>query len=126
LKRGAIASTISHDSHNLIVVGVDDASIFKAARHLNKIGGGMAAAIGDKVEVELPLPIAGLMSDAGAAETIERLEAFDRFFAAEAAENSRPLMTLTFMALPVIPKLKITDRGLVDVDIFDRVPLFID
>lgn len=126
LKRGAIASTISHDSHNLIVVGVDDASIFKAARHLNKIGGGMVATIGDKVEVELPLPIAGLMSDTSAADTIERLAAFDRFFAKEGAGNSQPLMTLTFMALPVIPKLKITDRGLVDVDLFDRVPLFID
>ena len=126
LKRGAIASTISHDSHNLIVVGVDDASIFKAAKRLNKIGGGLVATIGDDVVVELPLPIAGLMSDLSAEETIGRLDAFERFFAAEGLSNSQPLMTLSFMALPVIPHLKITDRGLVDVDRFERVPLFVD
>jgi adenine deaminase len=126
LKRGAIASTISHDSHNLIVVGVDDASIFKAAKRLNKIGGGLVAAVGDEVVVELPLPIAGLMSDSPAEETIRRLDAFERFFEAEGLSNTQPLMTLSFMALPVIPHLKITDRGLVDVDRFAAVPLFVD
>ncbi len=126
LKRGAIAGTISHDSHNLIVVGVDDASIFKAARHLNKIGGGLVATIGDQVVVDLPLPIAGLMSDLSAEETNRRLAEFDRFFQAEGLANTQPLMTLSFMALPVIPHLKITDRGLVDVDRFAAVPLFVD
>ncbi len=126
LKRGAIASTISHDSHNLIVVGVDDTSIFKAAKHLNKIGGGLVVTDGAEVVLELPLPIAGLMSDRPAEETIERLDAFERYFAAEGTANTEPLMTLSFMALPVIPHLKITDRGLVDVDRFERVDLFVD
>lgn len=126
LKKGALASTISHDSHNLIVVGVDDKSIFKAAKHLNKIGGGLVATVGDEVVLELPLPIAGLMSDRPAEETIEKLDAFERYFAQEGLSNTEPLMTLSFMALPVIPHLKITDRGLVDVDRFERVPLFVD
>jgi adenine deaminase len=126
LKRGAIASTISHDSHNMIVVGVDDASIFKAARHLNKIGGGLVATAGDKVVVELPLPIAGLMSEWQADKVIERLDAFELFFGSEGLMNTQPLMTLSFMALPVIPSLKITDKGLVDVDRFERVSLFTD
>lgn len=126
LKRGAIASTISHDSHNLIVVGVDDQSIFKAARRLNKIGGGLVATVGEEVILELPLPIAGLMSDLSARETIDRLDAFERYFVSEGLGNTQPLMTLSFMALPVIPKLKLTDKGLVDVDRFERVPLFVD
>ena len=126
LKRGAIASTISHDSHNLIVVGVDDQSIFKAARRLNKIGGGLVAAVGDEVILELPLPIAGLMSDLSARETIDRLDAFEKYFKSEGLANTQPLMTLSFMALPVIPKLKLTDKGLVDVDKFERVSLFAD
>ncbi len=126
LKRGAIGSTISHDSHNMIVVGVDDKSIFKAARHLNKIGGGLVATVGDEVVADLPLPIAGLMSDKPAAEVVSSLRAFARYFAAEGLTNTEPLMTLSFMALPVIPKLKITDRGLVDVERFEPVPLFLD
>ena len=126
LKRGAIGSTISHDSHNMIVVGVDDKSIFKAARHLNKIGGGLVATVGDEVVADLPLPIAGLMSDRSAAEVVASLGAFSRYFAAEGLTNTEPLMTLSFMALPVIPKLKITDRGLVDVERFEPVSLFLD
>ncbi len=126
LKKGAIGSTISHDSHNMIVVGVDDASIFKAARHLNKIGGGLVVTDGDRVVADLPLPIAGLMSDKSAPEVIAALTEFTRYFRSEGLTNTEPLMTLSFMALPVIPKLKITDRGLVDVERFEPVPLFID
>jgi adenine deaminase len=126
LKRGAIGSTISHDSHNMIILGVDDASIFKAARHLNKIGGGLVATLGDRVLAELPLPIAGLMSNLNAQQTNARLDAFEALFSSEGLRNTQPLMTLSFMALPVIPHLKITDRGLVDVDRFQRVDLFVD
>ncbi len=126
LKRGAIGSTISHDSHNMIILGVDDASIFKAARHLNKIGGGLVATLGDQVLAELPLPIAGLMSNLNAEQTNARLDAFKALFSSEGLRNTQPLMTLSFMALPVIPHLKITDRGLVDVDRFQRVDLFVD
>jgi adenine deaminase len=126
LKRGAIGSTISHDSHNMIIAGVDDRSIFKAARHLNKLKGGLVFAVGDEVLLDLALPVAGLMSDGEATFVVERLRAFEALFAEEGLANKTPLMTLSFMALPVIPKLKITDRGLVDVERFSPVGLFAD
>lgn len=126
LKRGALGGTISHDSHNMILAGVDDASIFKAARHLNKIRGGLVFTIGDEVVLDLPLPIAGLMSNESADFVIERLRKFDALFRREGLTNASPFMTLSFMALPVIPKLKITDRGLIDVDNFTPVSLYSD
>jgi adenine deaminase len=126
LKRGAIGGTISHDSHNMIIAGVDDVSIFKAARHLNKIKGGLVFAIGDEIVLDLPLPIAGLMSDRDAGFVIERLRQFDSLFEREGLSNNSPIMTLSFMALPVIPSLKITDAGLIDVDRFAPVDLYAD
>ena len=126
LKRGAIGGTISHDSHNMIIAGVDDRSIFKAAKHLNKLKGGLVYAVGDEVILDLPLPIAGLMSDREASFVVERLREFELLFEKEGLSNSSPLMTLSFMALPVIPKLKITDRGLIDVERFSPVELFTD
>jgi len=124
LKRGAIGSTISHDSHHMIIAGVDDLSIFKAARHLNKIKGGLVYAVGDQILLDLPLPVAGLMSDKPADFVIEKLSDFDRLFQKEGLTATSPLMTLSFMALPVIPSLKITDKGLVDVEKFEKVSLY--
>lgn len=124
LKRGAIGGTISHDSHNMIIAGMDDASIFKAARHLNKIKGGLVFAVGDEIILDLPLPVAGLMSDRDAEYVIEKLRAFEELFEREGLTNRSPLMTLSFMALPVIPSLKITDAGLIDVDRFAPVDLY--
>ncbi len=124
LKRGAVGSTVSHDSHNMIIAGVDDASIFKAARRLNAMKGGYVITDGDEVLAELALPVAGLMSDRPAAEVIEKLASFEEFFRMEGMPGASPLMTLSFMALPVIPALKITDKGLVDVNSFEQVPLF--
>jgi adenine deaminase len=126
LKRGAIGGTVSHDSHNMIVAGVDDRSIFKAARHLNKMKGGLVFTVGDEVILDLPLPVAGLMSDRDAAFVAGRLRAFEETFEREGLTNRTPLMTLSFMALPVIPRLKITDRGLIDVERFVPVSLFAD
>ncbi|MDP2791327.1 MAG: adenine deaminase [Rectinemataceae bacterium] len=126
LKRGAIGGTISHDSHNMIIAGVDDVSIFKVARRLNKIKGGLVFAVGNEVVLDLPLPIAGLMSDQNADFVIERLRAFEELFEKEGLTNTSPLMTLSFMALPVIPSLKITDAGLIDVDRFAPVDLYVD
>ncbi len=126
LSRGAIGLTISHDSHNMIIAGVDDRSIFRAAKHLNKMKGGMVFAVGDEIVLDLSLPIAGLMSDQGAGIVVERLRAFEEVFTREGLSNRTPLMTLSFMALPVIPKLKITDKGLVDVERFTPVGLFAD
>ncbi len=124
LKRGAVGSTVSHDSHNMIIAGVDDASIFKVARRLNALKGGYVIADGDEVLAELALPVAGLMSDQPVDAVLERLAAFEEFFRMEGMPGASPLMTLSFMALPVIPALKITDKGLVDVDSFEQVPLF--
>ncbi|HET7839481.1 MAG TPA: adenine deaminase [Rectinemataceae bacterium] len=126
LKRGAVGATVSHDSHNMIVAGVDDASIFKAARHLNKMKGGFVFAVGDEVILDLPLPVAGLMSDRDASFVVDRLRAFEALFEREGLALASPLMTLSFMALPVIPSLKITDRGLIDVVRFSPVGLFVD
>ncbi|MDZ7372000.1 MAG: adenine deaminase, partial [candidate division KSB1 bacterium] len=121
LKRGAIASSVAHDSHNLIVVGVNDSDIFKAVIFLNKIGGGMVAVADGEVLAALELPIAGLMSN----QPLERVSLqMQRLTEAALHLGSRlkdPLMTLSFMALPVIPQLKLTDRGLVDVDRFEHV-----
>ncbi|GAB1432369.1 adenine deaminase [Spirochaetota bacterium] len=124
LKRGAIGSTVSHDSHNMIIAGVDDDSIFKVAKRLNAIKGGYVIADGEQIVAELALPIAGLMSDQSAKTVLERLASFEDFFRMEGMPGASPLMTLSFMALPVIPKLKITDKGLVDVESFEQVPLF--
>ena len=126
LKRGALGSTISHDSHNMIIAGVDDVSIFKAARHLNKIKGGLVFTIGDQVILDMPLPIAGLMSDRDSDFVIERLRQFDVVYRQEGMLNPEPLMALSFMALPVIPKLKLTDKGLVDVEHFAPVDLYVE
>jgi adenine deaminase len=126
LRRGAIGGTISHDSHNMIVAGVDDRSIFKAAKHLNKLKGGLVYAVGDEVLLDLPLPVAGLMSDRDADFVIGRLRSFEELFIKEGILNDSPLMTLSFMALPVMPSLKITDAGLIDVDRFVPVSLYVE
>jgi len=124
LKTGAVATTIAHDSHNIIVVGVSDDDIFKAVVRINKIGGGITVVQDNQVIEELRLPIAGLMSEEpllAVAESVERITTAIRRMGSKLND---PLMTLSFMALPVIPKLKLTDRGLVDVDSFDFVELF--
>ncbi len=125
LTRGAFGCTVSHDSHNMIIAGVDDRSIFKAARHLNKMKGGLVFVVDGEVLLDLPLPVAGLMSDRDSTFVIERLREFDEVFRREGLTNTSPLMTLSFMALPVIPTLKITDRGLVDVSKFEPVELYV-
>lgn len=125
LKRGAIASTIAHDHHNMVVIGVDDQSMLTAAHALADMQGGMAAAADDTILAQVPLPIAGLMSN----EPIEQVkEQMDDLLKAARQLGSAlhdPFMAMSFLALPVIPSLKLTDRGLVDVDQFKLVPLFI-
>ncbi len=126
LQRGALASSVAHDHHNLVVVGADDASMLRAARAVAEMGGGLAVADGDEVLAQLALPIAGLMSD----QPIEKIRReFDAVLAAAHALGSElhdPFMAMSFMALEVIPHLKLTDVGLVDVDRFEVVPLFVD
>ncbi len=125
LRRGALASTVAHDSHNLIVVGTNDNDMLCAARAVAEMGGGLAAVAGGQVVRQLPLPVAGLMSEESP-ETVRHQ--MDGLLAATRDLGSplhNPFMTLSFLALPVIPTLKLTDKGLVDVNQFDFVPLFV-
>jgi adenine deaminase len=123
LKRGALASTVAHDAHNVVAVGMDDASLAYAVRWLANRGGGIVAVDGTEVAAELPLPVAGLLSDAPLEEVIERSHALVRAAESFGCSIEAPFQTLSFLALSVIPALKITDRGLVDVDRFEIVPL---
>lgn len=124
LKRGALASSIAHDSHNIIVVGANDVDMRVAAECIVVMQGGVAVVNEGEVYVSLPLPVAGLMSH----EPVEVVRAsFDRVTDAAHALGcplDDPFMTLSFLALPVIPALRLTDKGLVDVDKFEFVPLF--
>jgi adenine deaminase len=125
LKRGALASSVAHDSHNIIVAGASDADMRAAVAAVVDMGGGLAVAAGGQIAARLPLPIAGLMCY-DPLETINR--AMDQLIGAARDLGSPlkdPFMTLSFLALPVIPELKLTDRGLVDVQRFEHVPLFV-
>jgi adenine deaminase len=124
LKKGAIGSSVAHDSHNLVVVGTHDQDILKAIMAIKEMGGGLVAISDGKVLASLPLPIAGLMSEASVSQVNFQLEALHRAAKALRCKLPNPYMTLSFMSLPVIPELKITDKGLVDVNQFKFVPLF--
>ena len=124
LRRGALASSVAHDSHNIIVVGADDHDMVTAVRHLLEIGGGLAVALSGNILADLPLPIAGLMSTRPVADVAARHAEVIRAARQLGTTLPDPFMALSFLALPVIPALKLTDRGLVDVDRFDFVPLF--
>jgi adenine deaminase len=123
LGRGALASSVAHDAHNIVVVGVHDEDIARAVTRLAEIGGGIVAVESGEVRAELPLTVAGLLADAPLAEVIERSLACNDAARALGWTGATPFLTLAFLALSVIPSLKITDRGLVDVDRFELVPL---
>ncbi len=126
LKRGALAGSVGHDAHNLIVAGCDDVSMMTAARAVADLGGGLVAALGENVLHSVPLPIAGLMSDRPAKVVREQMERLIRVTRDLGSSLHDPFMALGFLALEVIPSLKLTDQGLVDVEKFDFVPLFPD
>ncbi len=123
LRAGAFASTVAHDAHNLVVVGVDDASMTACAERLQEIGGGIIVARDGAVRGELALPVAGILSDAPVEDVVAGLEALQDMLHEQGVADDAPFMTLSFLALSVIPALKITDRGLVDVERFELVPL---
>ncbi len=125
LKAGAIASTVAHDSHNIVAAGVEDEAVMRAVREVERMGGGLAAASADRVLATLPLPVAGLMSVEPVREVIGRKTRLREICADLGSGLKDPFMALSFLALPVIPELKLTDRGLVDVGKFDFVPLFL-
>lgn len=126
LQRGAIAGTVAHDHHNLIVIGADDASMHAAVNAVIEMGGGLVVADGEQILARLSLPVAGLMSES----PIESVRStYDELTAAAQRLGSTvpdPFMSMSFVALEVIPKLKITDMGLVDVEQFQVVDLFVE
>jgi adenine deaminase len=123
LQRGAFAGTVAHDAHNLIVVGVDDAAMDTAVGRLVELGGGLVVVDGARVIAELPLPVAGLLSDRSLAEVLSGSDVLNEAMVSLGVGFPHPFQVLAFLALSVIPSLKITDRGLVDVDRFELVPL---
>jgi adenine deaminase len=123
LKNGAIASTIAHDSHNIIVVGDNDIDIINAIDEIRKMGGGIAISSNNQILDSLSLPIAGLMSDKNIEFVSDKLDkmlniAYDKL---NVSKDIEPFMTLAFLALPVIPHIKLTDKGLFDVDNFEFI-----
>jgi adenine deaminase len=126
LKQGAIASSVAHDSHNLVVVGASDREMRASAAAIAEMGGGLVVVAGGQVRAACPLPIAGLMSDQPIEEVRDQVEALTEAAHALGCTLPDPFMTLSFLALPVIPSLKLTDMGLVDVNKFEIVPLFGD
>ena len=126
LKHGALASSVAHDSHNLIVVGTTDEDMRAALAAVVEMGGGLAAVSDAKLLAGLALPIAGLMSLEPVRAVRDQLEALIGVAHDMGATLKDPFMTLSFLALPVIPELKLTDMGLVDVKKFEVVPLFVE
>ena len=123
LRSGALASTVAHDAHNVVVIGAKDDDMLRAVRRLTDTGGGVVVVDSGIVKAELKLPVAGLLSDATLEEVVEASRG-----CVEAAHElgcplASPFQSMAFLALSVIPSLKITDRGLVDVDRFELVPL---
>ncbi len=127
LKQGAIASSVAHDSHNLVVAGMNDIDMIIAARYISYIGGGLAVVRdGGQVKASLPLPIAGLMSDQPIESVTANLATINQACAKLGDSVIKdPFMLLSFLSLPVIPSLKLTDQGLVDVDKFQFTDLWI-
>jgi adenine deaminase len=123
LRSGALASTVAHDAHNVVVVGVKDDDMLRAVRRLADSGGGVVVVDSGIVKAELKLPIAGLLSDASLDEVISSSRACVEAARSLGCELPSPFQTMAFLALSVVPSLKITDRGLVDVDRFELVPL---
>jgi len=123
LQRGALASTVAHDAHNIVVVGMNDDDMTRAVERLGELGGGIVVVDGGEVKAELPLPVAGLLADAPLDEVIAKSLACNDAARELGWSGATPFLTLSFLGLSVIPSLKITDRGLVDVDSVQIVPL---
>lgn len=125
LKKGALGSTVAHDAHNVVIVGTNDRDMLLAARALERMGGGYVAVADGRVRARLPLPIAGLMSDRPAPQVVAALRALLAQAQRWGSRLENPFITLSFLALPVIPELKLTDQGLVDVNRFELIDLFV-
>ncbi|HID20129.1 MAG TPA: hypothetical protein EYP28_04230 [Methanophagales archaeon] len=125
LKTGAVASTIAHDSHNIVVIGTNEEDMALACNRLKAIGGGIVLCNGNEVTSELELPIAGLMSDKELDYVIIKQKELGDNISVMGCKLPAPFIAMSFLALPVIPKLKITDKGLVDVEKRKIVSVFL-
>lgn len=123
LRRGALASSVAHDAHNLVIAGASDEDILLAARTLQEMGGGFTCVADGKVRARVPLPLAGLVSPLPADALVQQLVALDRAAAELGCALEHPCMTLSFLSLSVIPALKLTDQGLVDVETFSLLSM---
>ena len=124
LKSGAIASTVAHDSHNMIVIGTNDSDMYIAAVELIKRQGGKVVVNNGEILSELPLPIAGIMSDKDFDYVVEKCEELNRAAHSIGCTLEDPFMTMAFLSLPVIPELKVTDKGVFDTNKFDFIDIF--
>jgi adenine deaminase len=126
LRRGAMASSIANDCHNIVVVAADDEDGMIAARGVVDMGGGIAVAEGGQVRAAIALPLAGLMADQAPELVADQLDAVTAAVRQLGCAVPAPFMAMSFLALPVVPHLKLTDRGLVDVDAFAFTDVFVD
>ena len=124
IKGGAIGSSVAHDAHNIIVIGDNDVDMARAASQIVEMGGGLVIAQRDEVVGALELPIAGLMSDRDIGHVVDQLKLMRKLGRDMGCRLEDPFMALSFLSLPVIPELRVTDRGLVNVSQFRIVPLF--
>jgi adenine deaminase len=125
IRSGAIAGTVAHDSHNIIAVGVSDDDLLMAVSEIRKLQGGLVVVNKKKVLAEIPLPVAGLMSDKPLDYVVKKLVKVEEAVKGLGVKIKHPFGILSFLALPVIPELKLTDKGLVDVNQFKFVDLFV-
>jgi adenine deaminase len=124
LKRGAIASSVAHDSHNIVVIGTTSEDMMAAVVEISKMRGGLSVVFDGKLLAGLPLPIAGLMSEKTLPDVVAGLEKVNKAAHKLGVRVDDPFMAMSFLALPVIPALKLTDKGLVDVNAFELTSLF--
>ena len=125
LSSGALASSVAHDSHNIVAVGVSDEEILAAVLAVKEMGGGLVAVADGKILASLPLPVAGLLSERSMQDVAEGIAECIAAAAGLGCKLEDPFMTLSFLCLPVIPELKLTDKGLVDVKAFRLVGMFL-
>ena len=121
LRQGALASSIAHDSHNIVAVGVADEDIYAAIKEVERLRGGLAVAAGGRITANLATPVAGLLSREPPEAVVAGLEGLTRAARDLGSHLPEPFSTLSFLALPVIPELRLTDLGLVDVNAFKLI-----
>jgi len=126
LKQGAIGSTVAHDSHNIVIVGTNDADMFEAFQRIKKLKGGLVVINKGQLVAEMPLPVAGLLSTKSFEETAADLKNLKQKVKTLGGTHDSPFMILSFLCLSAIPKLKVTDLGLIDVEKFTITSLFVD